>query len=183
MDMNAEIISDSVDIDASPVVSEVDLEISPDSSDTSMEVEGDILVRTEKDYNKLENLPFINDVLIKGRVSLSDLNLSAIYYDTTAHWNARVSLKSEKGAIYIYSDHQSIVESGETILVPGIKIGDGLAYVIDLPFVSNDNSRELKEHIRNTAIHVTLEEKSFWNNKLNMHVDSSNPENLVFTRL
>lgn len=172
--MNAEII---------PVASIVDLEVNNESPEVPMEVDGPVIIKVEKDYNELDNLPFINDILIKGSISLSDLNLSAIYYDTTAHWNSQVSLKSEKGAIYIYSDHQNIEESGETILVPGLKIGDGLAYVIDLPFVSNDSSRELKAHIANTIIHVTQEEKNFWNNKLNMHVDSSNPENLVFTRL
>lgn len=79
MDMNAEIISDSVDIDVSPVVSEVDLEISPNSFDASMEVEGDILVRTEKDYNKLEHLPSINGVRLIGNKTAQDLNIETKY--------------------------------------------------------------------------------------------------------
>ena len=54
--------------------------------------------------------------------------------------------------------------------VPGIKIGDGSAYVVDLPFVN-----------------ITSEQVNFWNNKVNCYLeteltDEGNNETLVFTR-
>ena len=58
--------------------------------------------------------------------------------------------------------------------VPGIKIGDGLGYLIDAPFLS----APYDEHIANLDIHVTTENKTFWNNKVRCYMDG---ENLVFT--
>ena len=55
---------------------------------------------------------------------------------TTAQWHANnfdSTTISTKGKIYIYSDYQTITENNETINIPGYKIGDGLAYIIDLP--------------------------------------------------
>ena len=62
--------------------------------------------------------------------------------DTTQNWNAARGMVPLQGEIIIYTDYQSIVREvdGEekTILVPGIKIGDGAAYVQDLPFVDDE---------------------------------------------
>lgn len=80
---------------------------------------------------------------------------------------------SQKNVLYIYSDYKSIERDGEQILIPGLKIGDGTTYLIDLPFV-NDTSKgsELEQlildHINNKVIHISAEERNFWNNKLNL---------------
>ena len=60
--------------------------------------------------------------------------------------------------------------------IAGFKVGDGLAYVVDLPFV--DALMDL--HMRNDNIHVTAEEKAFWNAKNRGFV---NGENLILTDL
>ena len=73
--------------------------------------------------------------------------------------------------IIIYTDRGTYVNNGNTITVPGIKISDGSAYVTSLPFVGDDVAAairsELSTHISNTDVHVTTQEKTFWDNKLN----------------
>lgn len=99
--------------------------------------------------------------------------------DTTANWNAHRDFIPMRGEVIIYTDHGHIEDGfGHMINVPGIKIGDGSAYLIDLPFV-NDDVRyqiltELREHSQNTDIHVTQNEKTFWNNKLNYTINNGN---------
>lgn len=99
--------------------------------------------------------------------------------DTTAAWNEKRSFIPMRGEIIIYMDHGRIDDGyGNMVNVPGIKIGDGNAYLIDLPFVGNDMRyqilSELRNHTGNTVIHVTPEEKEFWDNKLNFRVDDGN---------
>ena len=70
-----------------------------------------------------------------------------------------------------------------TVNIPGIKIGDGRAYVQDLPFIDEELRDTIMEHINNQDIHVSLQEKLFWNNKINVNdsmelVDGS----LIFNR-
>lgn len=80
--------------------------------------------------------------------------------------------------MYIYSDARSYEEEytennetlTRTVYVPGIKIGDGSAYVVDLPFVN-----------------VTSEQINFWNNKVNCYLEpelvvGGDDETLIFTR-
>jgi len=60
-----------------------------------------------------------------------------VYYKTSSEWEDSASLVSERGAIYIYSDHRSITVDSQTKSVPGIKVGDGSSYLIDLPFIDS----------------------------------------------
>ena len=103
---------------------------------------------------------------------------------TTEEWNSDISLISQKGVIYVYSDYiTEETESGEQINNPGIKIGDGLAYIVDLPFINGYIEKELLKHINNSNIHVTLDEKNFWNNKFRCYISTKNndQQNLIFT--
>lgn len=59
----------------------------------------------------------------------------------------------------MYTDYR-LDEEGNA--VPGIKIGDGNAYLIDAPFMDTD----IIDHINNHTIHITEEERQFWNNKV-----------------
>lgn len=103
---------------------------------------------------------------------------AAILSDTTENWNKKSTLISELNTIYVYVDHQTKTdEEGKEVWIPGIKIGDGKAYLIDLPF-----SDELMiAHINDLGIHVTPEEKEFWNNKVRTYMDTVEGEQLVFT--
>ena len=105
-------------------------------------------------------------------------------YGTSAYWATQTSYIPSEGEIIIYSDRGTVTENNTTVNVPGVKIGDGLAYVVDLPFVGEDQVRALtaiiQMHTSNSDIHVTSEDKAFWNNKLNYSLSG---ENLVFNRL
>lgn len=96
--------------------------------------------------------------------------------DTTANWNNARGFVPMAGEVIIYDDYQTktwqVEEYGELVTktekIPGIKIGDGNAYVQDLPFVDKDLREKLMAHINNAEIHTTLAEKLFWNNKVNV---------------
>jgi len=96
--------------------------------------------------------------------------ISRIYVDTTENWNSKITFIPGYGSVIIYSDRNVI----EGVNYPGIKIADGTSYVVDLPFAGDDIAMQINdiinEHINNTSVHVTLEEKEFWNNKLNYEV-------------
>ena len=56
-------------------------------------------------------------------------------------------------------------------------MGDGLAYVIDLPF----SDKILYEHLEDTERHITNDERTFWNNKVRCFISESDDGKLVFT--
>lgn len=56
-----------------------------------------------------------------------------ILSDTTENWNKQRSLIGKANTIYVYTDYMTI---GNTV-IPGFKIGDGNAYLIDSPFVTD----------------------------------------------
>ena len=95
-----------------------------------------------------------------------------ILYDTTANWNTKINFIPERGTIIVYTDHYALQEQNDSIDVPGIKIGTGNGYVKDLPFIDDALALQVSEHINNTTIHTTAEEKQFWSNKINVS-DSS----------
>lgn len=107
--------------------------------------------------------------------------------DTTENWNAARGMIPLEGEVIVYNDYATITKivdnEEKTIIVPAIKIGDGRAYVQDLPFVNDDLRDQILNHINNPEIHVTMAEKLFWNNKLNVN-DASEVVNeaLIFNR-
>lgn len=94
---------------------------------------------------------------------------------TKEEWDSRRDLISQKNVVYVYSDHETN-EEGQP--VPGFKVGDGMAYLIDLPF----NDDLALKHIYNTGIHVTQEEKDFWNNKVTAYINADDVEQLILTK-
>ena len=95
--------------------------------------------------------------------------------DTTANWDSAVGFVPLAGEIIVYTDYrqETTIENGQSVTknVAGIKIGDGNAYVQDLPFQSG----------------VTEKDIAFWSNKLNydstLEVNSQLVnETLVFNR-
>lgn len=103
-----------------------------------------------------------------------------ILSDTVAGWNSQPQLISKKDVIYVYVDRQQEVnDQGVVVYIPSIKIGDGRAYLIDLPFTDD----LMIKHMANGDIHVTLEEKEFWNNKVTSYIDSDDEEMLVLSKL
>ena len=102
---------------------------------------------------------------------------TGVYVNTTDGWNSQPALISVANQIYVYSDYSS-VDGHEC---PGIKIGDGLSYLIDIPFVVG-NTQALNDHISDTNVHITNAERAFWNDKVTCFLSSGDAENLVFTK-
>ena len=85
--------------------------------------------------------------------------------------------------IIVYTDYENVEKDGQIVEVPGIKIGSGNGYLSDLAFVGEKERDDLCEHIHNTLIHVTEDEKNFWNNKLNVDDSQEVLDNvLIFNR-
>lgn len=106
-----------------------------------------------------------------------NLNDKMTYYSRTkSDWDSDRTLISEKDVLYIYSDYKVIQKDGQKIHLPGLKIGDGLAYVVDLPFVDTIYMK----HITDTDIHITAEERTKWNKAITADVKSTD-ENLVLS--
>ena len=117
-------------------------------------------------------------------------------HDTTENWNKAKGFIPLPGEIIIYDDYEvktwTVEEYGQTVTktanIPNIKIGTGNAYVQDLAFVDEKTRDILLEHINNQDVHTTLQEKLFWNNKINIddayaqiHQELED-ETLIFTR-
>ena len=88
--------------------------------------------------------------------------------DTTANWNAAQGFIPLAGEVIIYTDYKTIDVGGVRKNIPGIKIGTGNGYVQDLVFVDEELRETLMNHIENLELHTTLQEKLFWNNKINV---------------
>lgn len=129
-------------------------------------------------YNDLENKPSINGVILTGNKTSADLGIATdnVHIDTTANWDLQSSLVSQKGHIYVYTDYETV----DGVVIPAVKIGDGNAYLKDMPFVDG-NATSLRKHINNTTVHVTSQEKLFWNEKMRCFVSQGTPETLIFT--
>lgn len=110
----------------------------------------------------------------------SKLDLKAgsvdIRYGTTAEWNSQADLISELNVIYVYTDYQTV--NGQNM--PGIKFGDGLAYLIDLPIIGG-NTAMLTNHVNDNSVHLVNGERSFWNDKVSCFLSPTDSEELIFT--
>lgn len=133
------------------------------------------------DYESLKNKPQINSITLQGNITLQQLGLRSILYGTTEEWNSQNNLIAEEGTVYIYSDYQTTIIDGVEKTVPGIKIGDGKAYLIDTPFITQAMQQALFQHTTNLDIHTNLVEKNFWNQKITSFMDNKDSENLVLS--
>ena len=143
-------------------------------------------------YNMLRNKPSIEGIVLQGDSLLTDFGTNNIYFNSTEGWDSQRDLIGKKGAMYIYSDHNQLVKDGQTINVPGIKIGDGLAYLIDAPFIDNALSQNVVDMITSETIDqleqanrlVSVADRIRWNNKVSAVMDSGlESENLILSNL
>lgn len=116
-----------------------------------------------------------------GAIPVPSRNMIEVRMNTTAYWNSMPDFVPKRGMMIVYTDSGQTPDGRD---VPGIKFGDGSAYLIDIPFVNEDMTLELErllnQHILNSDVHVTPAEKAFWNNKLNCAV---NDGTLILNRL
>lgn len=119
----------------------------------------------------------INPDVDWSQISNKPDEIVSIYYNTVEGWNQQRDLIAQKDALYIYTDASQI--DGKN--VPAIKIGDGTSYLIDAPFLVSTTTDEMNAHIRNTAIHVSSEDRDRWDNKVRTYYSKVQEETLVFT--
>lgn len=79
---------------------------------------------------------------------------------TTAQWAQQTTMMSTYGGIYIYTDYRQENDMN----IPAMKIGDGLAYVVDLPFFDTG---------------VTEADRQRWDNKVSVKLSPIDSENLI----
>lgn len=107
-------------------------------------------------WSKLKNIKSDNTLTFESR--------------TVEEWNAERDLISQENVLYIYSNYRTAQDDhGNDVYLPGLKLGDGKAFLIDLPFLnSGAMDQDILDHINNNVIHVSLADREFWNNKLNL---------------
>lgn len=79
---------------------------------------------------------------------------------STAQWAELTTLVSKYGVIYIYTNYRQ--EDG--VDIPAMKVGDGSAYVVDLPFFDTG---------------VTPSDRLRWDNKVSAKISPVDEENLL----
>lgn len=100
-----------------------------------------------------------------------------IHYDTTANWNSQIDLIGKENHLYIYSDYKIV----NGVPVPAMKVGDGKAYLVDIPFLDG-NGTQFEDHIQDTNVHIQDGERIFWNNKVTCFISQGDNETVVFTK-
>lgn len=125
---------------------------------------GSVIEVVENDHNKLINRDHPDQHPIGAITGLQDIvnGIPVVLYDTTENWNAHIDYIPPKGAIIAYSDYAT--EDG--VFIPNFKISDGLAYLIDQPFVGDDVRAAINQHILDTTVHISAAERDKWNNKV-----------------
>ena len=127
---------------------------------------GDVQLSNVDVYARIEA---INDALA-GKAGMQ--------VKTTAQWAQQIDTIGQSNTFYIYTDRsQKEDDQGNIINYPGIKVGDGSSYLVDLPFVDEI----FYDHTNNINIHVTSAEKEFWNNKVRIQDSEIGQQNLIFT--
>ena len=122
--------------------------------------------------NPLEN--GATEEVLANLIESLKLNRPEVFFNTKEGWNLQSQLIGQINTIYVYTNYQQD-EQGKNIA--GIKIGDGKAYLVDLPFLDTLYFK----HINDDNIHVTSAEKQFWNNKMRCYYSLTQDEALVFT--
>lgn len=115
--------------------------------------------------------------LIKRHMINPDYDITGgVISNTTAGWNSNPGLIAKKDIIYVYSDYQKDSEGNN---IPGLKVGDGSAYLIDSPFIDTS----MLEHINDKTVHVNEGQREFWNNKVRCYCSEIKDQTIVFTTL
>jgi len=115
------------------------------------------------DRNVHADLPFSEDAFIDAEITGAiNVDMREVLYNTTEYWDSHPEIIAAKGIIYIYSDYKIIDDK----TIPGIKVGDGSSYLIDIPF--SDIEIELK------ADKATTYTKTEVNSALSSKADKAN---------
>ncbi len=133
-------------------------------------------------YDLLKHKPSINGRTLVGNLDLSIFDMRPIFYGTTAYWDAQWDLIAQEG-VYVYTDHRTETDGeGNTTTIPGIKIGDGKAYLSDIPFLVDEVVQGAVDTMINSGSLVSAADRAFWDNKVTAYVNPNDAQNLVLSR-
>lgn len=163
----------NIGMDCPNTPTDMDIIEIPPGSETEFVMRKD--VESELDENSTNPVQNKTITIVINQLIDQIGHVPKIYFDTKENWAQQTSLVSEKDAIYIYTNNHTDSQGNE---LASAKIGDGMAYVVDLPFTDQG----IYEHIYDTTLHVTSAERMFWNNKVRCYYsDVTKDENLIFT--
>lgn len=80
---------------------------------------------------------------VLGTISIGNIEVHRtespyrVAIDTTANWNMQFDYIPTACMLVVYIDKYYYESDGQLIYVPGIKIGDGNSYLVDLPFITS----------------------------------------------
>lgn len=118
--------------------------------------------------------PVQNQAITKALQEIEDelgLLKANIVYGTTAYWDGLEDFVAKANTIYVYTDGYS----RETKNIARMKIGDGQTLLKEMPYTD----MVYYDHVNDPTIHVSPEDREFWNNKVSCVVSG---ERLVFTK-
>lgn len=92
---------------------------------------------------------------------------------TTQEWSQQPPEVSEPGALYIWTDYK---KDSQNRNIPGLKIGDGNAYIADLPFIDEIYA----EHIADETAHISQADRDIWDNNVTCFIGQDEPNKLIF---
>lgn len=113
--------------------------------------------------------------------NLEAASASSILYATKAYWDRQLTFVPPRGALIIYADRT--VEND--VNIPGFKVGDGNAYVVDLPFSQQDLETAIRNHVNNSRIHLSEDDRSKLEDSVKTRIETqsgSSDYTLVFTK-
>lgn len=111
------------------------------------------------------------DLLLKEYIKQKGLD--SIKVNTTAAWTLQTDYVPPIGQLVIYIDGN--VVDGKNY--PKFKVGDGNAYVVDLPFTEGEFEATLTDHINNATLHFSEADREKLANSVILSLDG---ENLIF---
>lgn len=130
---------------------------------------------TEDNYDRLKNKPTINGVAVQGAKVLSDFgNIVTAQYITLADRKERSGEVSKRDVMYVITDYTTDSDGKPE---PGISLGDGNAYIGDLPVIAGIAEQTI-QHMANAAIHVSDKDRTSWDDKVKTTISG---DTLIFT--
>lgn len=123
--------------------------------------------------HKIIDLTRLNDYDLLLKKYIKDKGLDSIRVNTTAAWKEQADYAPPAGQLIIYTDGNVV----DGVNYPKFKVGDGNAYVIDLPFTEGEFEAALTQHINNATTHLSTADREKLENSVVLTLEG---ENLIF---
>lgn len=123
--------------------------------------------------HKIIDLTRLNDYDLLLKKYIKDKGLESIRVNTTAAWSEQIDYAPPVGQLIIYTDGNVV----DGVNYPKFKVGDGNAYVVDLPFTEGEFEAALTQHLEDSTMHLSTTDRKKLENSVVLTLEG---ENLVF---